>query len=114
MYEESSFTSECRDIILFEIYKRFENLKFFPNKNFLSGPEELRRITHEVCSEANFNKSVEEHFYKEINDLYDDIANHKKNLDAISFSKKYKEYICKQLKKVNHIHDDIIGYIGIA
>ena len=114
MCEESSFKSECRDIILFEIYKRFENLKYFPNKNFISGPEELRRITHEVCSEANFNKSVEDDLYKKINDLYDDIAIHKNNPDAISFSIKYQEYICKQVKKVNSIQEDIIGYIGVV
>ena len=91
--------------ILFEIFKRFENYKHFPDRKIDSGTKELKRIVHEVCSEIsylNHDDATEEFFFNAILNIYDDIALHHYNQKAEDFSNKYMDYIHNQISEIRY------------
>lgn len=100
-------TEDLKSTILFEIYKRFENSTHFPDKKFTSGPEELKRIVHEVVTEnpyINQDNIIEESFLLCITEIFDDIALNRNNCYAQKFQEKYEEYIQNQLFEIRSSH----------
>lgn len=98
-----NYPENIKFTVLFEIYKRFENGRHFPDRETDSGPKELKRIVHEVCSETAYldhDSATEEFFFDAIKKIYDDIALKKYNPKVEEFSNKYIEYIYKQISEI--------------
>lgn len=99
--------TDIQYIILFEIFKRFENKRLYMTKDISSGPDELRKIVHSVIIENDFinhNNETEEYFYNYINQLYDDVALHRHNSTIQKLKQDYYKYIrekCEQWYQLN-------------
>lgn len=102
--EEDSWTDNAKEAILFEIFKRFENRINFPDRKFISGPDELKRIVSEVIEEnayLNQDDTTKENFLSCIIEIFDDIALKNNNATAQKFLIKYADYVAEQLTRLD-------------
>lgn len=88
--------------ILFEIFLRYRNARYFPTTKFTSGPETLENIIKDICTEnkcLNADDETKKYLLNKINDILDSAVSLSPSSTVISFTEKYIEYVLKQLEE---------------